>query len=69
LLRKEGKLTAIAETWNSFTLRRRDLFGFSDLVAIDLERRSIWAIQCTTAVNVAILPPKICGQCREAALA
>jgi len=67
LLRKEGKVADVAERWNSFTRQRRDLFGFLDVIA--LGENETWGIQCTSTGNISARVKKICGECRENALA
>lgn len=68
LLRKEGKLVEVVEKWNPFSGQRKDLFGFIDILAIDVENKQTWGIQCTSRSNVNARKTKICEECREASL-
>ena len=69
LLRDEGKIAEVSEKWNCFTNQRKDLFGFIDIVALDMEAKTTWGIQCTSTSNVNARIKKICIECRENALA
>jgi hypothetical protein len=47
LLRKEGYVVGNAEYWSAFAGKAIDLFGFIDLVALDVENKKIIAVQVT----------------------
>ena len=47
-----GLPTAKAEYWNAFAKRRKDLFDFFDIISIDVERKKIVGVQCTTTSNM-----------------
>jgi len=58
LLRKDGWYAEVTEHYNSFTHRRHDLFGFSDIIALkDGERPML--IQTTSGSNLAARRTKI----------
>lgn len=69
LLRDEGKIVNITEHWNSFTRQRKDLFGFIDIIALDVSEKKTWGIQCTSTGNMSARVKKICTECRDYALA
>jgi hypothetical protein len=69
LLRKEGLLAEVVEKWNPFSRTKKDLLGFIDIVALDVEAGVTWGIQCTTADNLAARVRKITQECQEAATA
>jgi hypothetical protein len=52
-LRRHGFVADVVERWLPHTNRRRDLFGFIDLVAVDRREPGIVGIQATTLPNVA----------------
>lgn len=56
-----------SESQNPFSGKRKDLFGFIDLVALDPDRGTI-GIQVTSGSNHAARRKKILTDCREAAL-
>jgi hypothetical protein len=62
-LRKSGYIADIAEYWNSFSRKRKDLFGFIDIVAVvDSEfPEPILAIQATSYGNISARVKKIKG--------
>jgi len=69
LLRDEKKVVNIVEYWNSFTRQRKDLFGFIDIIALDLETKKTWGVQCTSTSNMSARVKKICTECTEYSLA
>ena len=56
-LRKRGYVCGITEHWNPHVQRRKDLFGFADLLAIKPGR--IVAVQATSGTNTASRVAKI----------
>lgn len=64
LLRKEGKIVGVTEHWNAFTHQRKDLFGFIDIIALDINEGKTWGIQTTSASNMNARIKKICTECR-----
>lgn len=67
LLKKEGKTVAISEHWNAFTKQRKDLFGFIDIVALEINKT--WGVQCTSTSNMSARIKKITNECKDHALA
>ena len=61
LLRKEGYVVQVVERWNAFARKRRDLFGFLDLIGIH-DEHGIVGVQTTTAKNMAARISKIRGE-------
>jgi len=59
LLRGRGWKVDIVEYWNGFSKKRKDLFGFGDLVAIDLGRERNIIVQVTSASNHSARKAKI----------
>ena len=59
LLRALDYTVDIAEYWNPFAKRRKDLFGFIDLVALHPMRLGLLAIQTTSGSNVSARVKKI----------
>jgi hypothetical protein len=53
LNRKSGYLCRVVETWVPRVNRRRDLFGFADVLAVHPVRREVVLIQTTTADHLA----------------
>ena len=53
LLRRSGYLAAVVEKWLPKINRRRDLFGFADVLAVHPVRREIVLVQTTSASNLA----------------
>jgi hypothetical protein len=67
-LRKRGLVCGIVERFNQFGGQfgvRIDLFGFVDLLAMDIIRRKIVAIQSTGQHGHAAHKKKIVGECRK----
>lgn len=46
----------VVEYWNSFTKKRKDLYGFVDIVAV---QTSVWFVQTTTRSNMSSRIQKI----------
>jgi hypothetical protein len=69
LLRNEGKIAEVTEKWNAFTHQRKDLFGFIDIIALDVKSSTTWGIQCTSTGNINARIKKICNECKDNALA
>lgn len=67
LLRSEGKIVEVTERWNCFTRQRKDLFGFIDIIALDVNMT--WGIQCTSTSNLKKRVDKIINECRDFSLA
>jgi hypothetical protein len=53
LLRDSGFVVAVVEKWLPHVNRRRDLFGFADLLAVHRVERGVLLVQATTKANVA----------------
>jgi hypothetical protein len=67
-LRKNGAIAGIVERYNQYSRKRNDLFGFIDIVAIQLDH-TILGVQCTSASNHAARVAKILSaECNDAAL-
>jgi hypothetical protein len=69
LLRKEGLLAEVVEKWNSFSRTKKDLLGFIDIVALDVEAGVTWGVQCTSGTNLSARIRKITQECQKAARA
>jgi hypothetical protein len=69
LLKGEGKIAEVSERWNSFTKQRKDLFGFIDIICLDISAKQTWGIQCTSTGNMSARIKKICTECKEQAIA
>jgi hypothetical protein len=52
LLISQGYEVDVAESFNYFTKRRKDAFGFADLLAIDEEHNGTLYVQVTTSHNM-----------------
>jgi len=52
LLRDRGYIISIAESYNAFTKRRKDLFGWIDICALNPETGETLGIQTTTGSGV-----------------
>jgi hypothetical protein len=52
LLRERGYLPYITETWNPYSKRRNDLYGFADIVAIKVGEPGVLAVQTTSGTNL-----------------
>jgi hypothetical protein len=52
-LRRSGYLADVAEKWVPHANRRRDLFGFIDIIGLDRREPGILAVQCTSLAHVA----------------
>jgi hypothetical protein len=53
LLRRSGYTSAVVEKWISHAIRRRDLFGFAEVLAVHPVRREVVLVQVTTADHLA----------------
>jgi hypothetical protein len=53
LLRRCGYLAGVVECWVPHVNRRRDLFGFADVLAVHPARREVVLVQVTTADHLA----------------
>jgi hypothetical protein len=58
-LRNAGYLAEVVEKWNSFIRRRKDLFGFIDVLAV--RGNEVLAVQSTSGTNVSKRIAKIRG--------
>ena len=68
-LREQGYFVTVAEYWDHFARKRRDLYGIWDLLAI--KPGETMAVQTTSGSNVSARVKKISeseaiGKCREA---
>jgi hypothetical protein len=52
-LRRLGFLADVVERWLPRVNRRRDLFGFADIIAVHLREPAVLLVQSTTAAHVA----------------
>lgn len=52
-LRDRGYEPCVVEYFNYFARKRKDLYGFIDIVALHPGERGILGVQCTTASNLA----------------
>lgn len=57
--RRRGWTVDVAERWIPRTKKRRDLFNFADLVALDVEGHKFVAIQTTSSSNTSAREKKI----------
>lgn len=55
-LRKEGYLAQVVERYNSFSMKRVDLYGVIDICAVRADKLGVWGIQATSTSN---LPSRI----------
>ena len=53
LLRERGYLVRVVESYNHHTKRRKDLFGFIDIVGIHPDILGVLGVQTTTGTNLA----------------
>jgi hypothetical protein len=51
-LRKEGYLCQVVERFNQFSMKRIDLYGVIDIVAIRKDQPGVWGIQATSTSNL-----------------
>lgn len=65
--RDRGFVAEVVERYNRFSNRRKDLFGFADIIAI--HDSAIVAVQCTSQSHAANRIAKIRGECRDNARA
>lgn len=61
LLREQGYIVDIVESYNAFAHVRHDMFGWADIVAIHPKKTGVLAIQTTTASNINARVDKACG--------
>jgi hypothetical protein len=66
LLRAEGLMVDTVERWNPFSRTRRDLFGFIDVLGLDVAGKTMWAVQATSVSNMSARGKKIREECRAA---
>jgi hypothetical protein len=59
MLISQGYEVDVCESFNFFTKRRKDAFGFADLLAIDDNHNGTLYVQVTTATNVLARKKKI----------
>ena len=52
LLKSRGYLVDIAESYNAFTRRRKDLYGFIDLTGLHPNESGVLGIQTTTGAHI-----------------
>lgn len=52
-LRRHGFLADVVERWLPHANRRRDAFGFGDILAIDCREPGLLLVQCTSLAHVA----------------
>jgi hypothetical protein len=66
-LRKGGALAQVVERYNPHAKRRVDLFGFIDIVALDvINYRGCLGVQSTTTENISHRLDKLRTECRSA---
>jgi len=51
-LRGKGYTCYVAESYNAFSKRRNDLFGWIDIVALHPDHKGVLGVQCTTGSNL-----------------
>jgi hypothetical protein len=61
-LKKLGYVSAITETWHSFTRTRRDLLNFIDVIGLTPKKGGVLAIQTTTIPHMQERLVKICTE-------
>jgi len=64
-MRSDGFMTGITEFFNSHTMRRKDLFGFIDFIAIG--NGKCVAVQCCARSGIGSHRRKIVEECGDAA--
>lgn len=52
LLREQGYMVDVVESYNAFARVRKDMFGWADLVALHPQKRGVLAVQTTTGANI-----------------
>jgi len=52
LLKSRGYSVDIAESYNAFTRRRKDLYGFIDITGLHPDERGVLGVQTTTGTNL-----------------
>jgi len=68
-LKAAGMIVDVTEKWIPKSRIKQDLFGFIDLIALDMAGKRIIAIQCTDNTNFAARFRKITNDCRDNARA
>ena len=68
-LEAAGMVVDVTEKWIPKSRIKQDLFGFIDLIALDIAGKRIIAVQCTDNTNFAHRFHKIVGDCRDNARA
>lgn len=63
-LRKQGYTAAVCEFWNPHVKRRKDLFGFADIIAFD--KHKVILVQATSGAHTSDREKKI--RANEAAM-
>lgn len=59
-LRRQGYIADVVEKWIPFVRKRKDLFGFIDILGVHKEREGdVIGVQATSATNVAARVEKI----------
>lgn len=64
-LRERGMLAEVVERWNPYTRKRKDLFGFVDIVAVLASTGDPFFVQTTSGANLAARRDKIIGLAAE----
>lgn len=69
--RQRGWIADVTERWigKAPFAKRKDLFGFIDVLAIDTTTNQLVAIQCTSGSNCSARISKILHECETASLA
>lgn len=67
--RQRGWIADVTERWigKAPFAKRKDLFGFIDVLAIDVDAKQLVGIQCTSGANAAARITKILNECHVAA--
>jgi len=52
LLRENGYIVWVVESYNAYTKRRKDLYGFIDIVGLHTKKTGLLGIQTTTGSNL-----------------
>lgn len=60
-LRKQGYLAEVVERFNHHTMRRHDLYGIGDIIAVDCNGSLL--VQCTSGSNGAARVKKAIAEC------
>ena len=54
-----GYVSQVCETWNYYAKKKKDLFGFVDLIALNPELKRVLGVQLTSRSNVSARVKKI----------